>query len=83
MVQQKFRYSDPAFYRVIVANEIPRDEVEILSNYYFGEVRCDSDDEHTQLSGLIKDQAALCGLLSYLTDLHCTVISINKSEENS
>ena len=78
--QQRIWYSKPAYYIITIVSEIPPDVIGILSNFYSGNFEIKIQNKNTILEGLIKDQTALCGLLSYLSDLHYILLSVNTQE---
>lgn len=77
MAKQNIRYSDQAYYDVTVEGEIAQSVIEILANYYSGNVVCKYQNHITHVKGIVKDQVALSGLLVYLCDLHYILLSVN------
>lgn len=75
------QYAESAYYIISIAGKMSSDVIEILSNFYIGEFALKNRDNITFLEGIIKDQAALSGLLSYLTDLHYILLSVHSRKE--
>lgn len=73
-------YSGTVYYSITVSNAVPKSIVEILSNFYQGKLVCKKQKKGTVLKGLVKDQAALSGLLTYLSDLHYIILSVEARE---
>jgi len=76
MENQKLQYSKPAYYSISVSGDIREDQLEIIMNFYTGEMIWKKDNHRTYLEGWLKDQIALSGLLNYLTDLHYLLLSV-------
>ena len=74
--------ASPAVYRVVVQGNLDANWAEWLSGMT---VEADTDAEdcvRTALTGVVRDQAALRGLLGKLWDLNLTLISVHRSEPN-
>lgn len=74
-------YSEPAYYIIAVAGILTQDVLHILPNFYSGKLVWKNKNKNTYLEGWVKDQVALSGLLSYITDLHYILLSVNISNE--
>lgn len=75
------QYSEPAHYIISVAGKIHPDVLNILSNFFSGSFEYKIQNSNSCLEGLIKDQAALSGILNYLSDLHYVLLSVSAKEE--
>jgi len=73
---QKLKYSEPAYYSISVSGNIHEDQLEIIMNFFTGEMICKSESQTTCLEGCLKDQIALSGLLDYLSYLHYPLIAV-------
>ena len=76
MIKQKNQFSDPAFYDLSIKGEVSQETLEILSNFFQGNINCKHINKVTHLEGIVKDQVALSGLLAYLCDLRYTLLSV-------
>lgn len=78
MLDQKIQLYEPAYYRIKVSRKLSPEEIRILSNYFATDFIYQDYKEYSLLKGQVKDQAALSGLLSYLTDLRCILLSVTQ-----
>lgn len=74
----QFRFSNPAFYSVMVSDEMDTHTMDQIRNYVMGKPKFFSDKTGYSVSGLFKDQASLSGLLNTLYNLHYTILSIQR-----
>lgn len=70
------RFTEPHYYSISVSNAVPNDVIDIMTNFYEEKPVCKKRNNYTVIKGLIKDQAALSGLLGYLSDLHYIIFSV-------
>jgi hypothetical protein len=73
----------PAIYRVVVQGNLDANWAEWLSGMTIGVETEGENDARTTLTGVVRDQAALRGLLGKLWDLNLTLISVNRTEPES
>ena len=76
MTTQKNQFSDPACCKLAIKGEVSQDTLDILANFFQGNISCEKINKNTHLQGIVKDQVALSGLLAYLCDLHYTLLSV-------
>ena len=71
-------YKDEGIYQIKIIGNIDR----YWSSGFHGlKVSANDGDQFTTLTGLIKDQAELRGILNKIWDLNLMVISLNRLEE--
>jgi len=76
-----FRFSNPAYYSVIVSGSMDDYTRDQIRNYFMGEPEFRTDETFCSVSGIFKDQAALSGLLNELYNQHFTILSVQRLED--
>jgi hypothetical protein len=73
----------PAVYQIVVQGHLDANWADWLSGMTFRQQPDSENGLQTTLSGLVRDQAALRGLLGKLWDLNLTLISVNRTGSES
>jgi len=70
------RMSQPGVYQIVVLGRIAPTFSVQLEGMQITESQCEDGAAKTTLVGLLRDQAALSGILNTLYELHVSVISV-------
>ena len=74
-----FSFSQPATYQIKVLGRVPQSWSGRLSNMTV--TYHETDEQLSILTGLMRDQSALSGVLNALYDMHMSVLSVKKIKE--
>lgn len=80
-MSRRVRFSDPTKYVIRVDCILDESLQEIIDNYLVDRAVLTTHSKVTSINGLVKDQAALSGLLSELYHHHCVLLSVQQVEE--
>ena len=75
--------AQPAAYRIVVQGNLDANWAEWLSGMTVRVALDGKGSAQTSVTGVVRDQAALRGLLGRLWDLNLTLISVNRTEPAS
>ena len=79
---QAFSFSQPAIYEIKVLGELSTDWSERLQNMKIEVSHKKEGKPISTLTGLIRDQSALAGILNTLYELHLSVLSVKILDKN-
>lgn len=80
-MSRKVRFSDPTGYIIRVDGILDESLQEIIENYLVDKAVLTTHSKVSSINGLVKDQAALSGLLNELYYHHCILLSVQQVEE--
>jgi hypothetical protein len=78
----RIEFGGPATYRIVVQGTLREDWSDRLAGMAISATGDDGDDARTTLTGPIRDQAELNGVLDTLYGLHLSIIKVEKIEED-
>jgi hypothetical protein len=74
-------FGDPAVYRVVVQGSLTQAWVDRMADMKITAVSQGSSAPHTELRGLVRDQAELSGVLETLHSLHLPIVKLERVDE--
>ena len=80
--QRVIEFDGPAAYRFVVQGRLAESILERLGDLEVESANGEGRDRVTTLSGSVRDQAELSGILNSLYDLHLSVLQVVKIHEN-
>ena len=76
------KFDAPTSYRIIVRGVLPEDYYPYFEGMKIMTQKCEGETENTVITGIVKDQAALAGILMKLYDFHCSILLIQNTGIN-
>ena len=73
-------FGGPATYRIVVQGALTEDWSERLAGLSITATERGAQAPHTTLTGALRDQAALTGVIDTLHDLHLPILKVEKME---
>lgn len=74
--RRKHEYAEPADYRIIVDGFLDEEMSDFLGGMHIESVRRPDQTSITTLTGRIRDQAELNGVVNSIYEMHLTILSI-------
>lgn len=77
------KFSTPAVYQIELQGEMDDGMSDRLGGMQISRIKKNKSNMITVLTGVIRDQTALSGILNSLYDMHITVLSVNVLKKDS
>ena len=74
------KFDAPTSYRIIVQGVLPEDYYPYFEGMRIKRQKCESEIDNTVITGNVKDQAALAGILTRLYDFHYSILLVENTE---
>ena len=78
--KNSFRFDEAAFYQIVVQGRLNESTSEYLGGMTIQAVGHEAQRPVTTLSGCLRDQAALLGVLNTLYEMHLPILMLEKLE---
>jgi hypothetical protein len=76
--KNRFRFDEAAVYRIVVQGHVSESKSEYLGGMSIGTAGHEGQMPVTTLSGCLRDQAALLGVLATLYEMHLPILNVKK-----
>ena len=77
------KFDAPTSYRIIVRGVLPEDYYPYFEGMKIMRQKCEGEIDNTAITGTVKDQAALAGILNMLYDFHYPVLLVENTEQKT
>ena len=80
IIDRPVKFDAPATYKIIVQGSLPENFYPCFSGLKIETEKGKKGVNITLLTGIVKDQAALAGILNILQDYHCPILLVEQIE---